>query len=166
MNSKQGLVILCSVLLFAAGCAAPKTVRMTTSFDEKAHQEYTREGQYTVAGQAFLQRKGVGIVTCAGYQITLAPNTEFFREMVEVYRNVRFPDVDPGLYKDYYRRATCDANGDFLFENVPSLSWFVVSDAAWFPGRTQGALLLKKVDVTRDQKVLLSDGDYVTYVGE
>lgn len=166
MNCKQGLIILCSVLLFTVGCTAPTKV-MTQKFDEQVHQKYTSEGKYTITGQAFLQRKGGGgVVTCAGHQITLAPNTAFFREMVEVYRNVRFPDVDPGLYKNYYRRATCNAQGDFAFENVPSLPWFVVSDAAWFPGRTQGALLLKKVDVTRDQKVLLSDGDYVTYVGE
>ena len=167
MKSKQGLVVLFSALLVVAGCSAPKKVRMTTKFDKQAHQEYTQEGQFTVSGQAFLQRKGVGgIVTCAGHQITLAPNTEFFREMVEVYKNVRFPDVDPGLYRDFYRTATCDASGHFVFEKVPSLSWFVVSDAAWFPGRTQGMFLLKQVDVTRNKKVLLSEGDYVTYIGE
>ena len=86
--------------------------------------------------------------------------------MVEIYRNLRFPDVSPDLNKDYYRRATCNAGGDFVFENVPSLPLFVVSVAAWFPGKTKGALLLKKVDVTRNQKILLSDGDFVTYVGE
>ena len=165
MKCKQSLIILCSVLLFTVGCTAPKKV-MTQKFDEQAHQEYTRDGKNTISGQAFLQRKGGGVVTCAGHQITLAPNTEFFREMVEVYRNVRFPDVNPGLYKDYYRTSPCNVQGGFVFEDVPSLPWFVVSDAAWFPGKTQGALLLKKVDVTRDQKVLLSNGDFVTYVGE
>ncbi len=40
---------------------------------------------------------------------------------------------------NHNRNAACDADGNFVFENVPAKSWYVIADLTWIIPTQPGA---------------------------
>ena len=79
----QKLIII-PILFLLAGCATAykQPMVMHHSFSLADYQDYQKTGQGSISGQAFLKQKGGGIVTCAGNDVFLVPDSGYFRELL------------------------------------------------------------------------------------
>jgi len=158
-------------LTVLAGCAVPKPqqppeFQVGVPFDQAAARRSIEPGPNTVRGSALLRQRGGGIVSCAGLDVRLIPDTEYAsRRMSILYASeeagfisismplVRFaPDLPE--YMSTTRVAKCDAQGNFVFERVADGSFFVVTRITWGVGySTEGGSLMKRVSVSGGQSV-------------
>jgi hypothetical protein len=157
-------LLISSVL---AACAPPEQ-RMSTTFNPDEYVPFAQPGTATVAGQAFLRQQGGGVVTCAGSDVLLFPNTAYIREAIAIMKSGATPTGMPTMsdprMKGAGRRQQCNAQGNFKFENVPEGNWFVASEVKWAVGYArQGGSLVQEIHtspgVTTD--VLLTDRDLI-----
>ena len=103
------------------------------------------EGTGEFEGQAYPRQSNRGVVTCAGYTVSLVPVTTYsterigklYGDTISGFSNSRKladwnlfdpPDSD---YLEQMRQTTCDANGAFKFVDVPDGDFFVLIDVAW-----------------------------------
>jgi putative lipoprotein len=152
------------VLTLGLNACAPipmRTVAISAPFDEQQAQEMLKEGNNTVKGNAFLRQRGGGVVTCAGSEVNLIPATAYAKERITALyggdeglrmarRNVRF-DPDVPAYRKLLKTATCDARGDFEFENVADGEFYVQTKVSWEVGSSifpEGASILQKVSLS------------------
>ena len=170
------LIASCIVAMAVAACSMRQPVepvQMQTKFDYGAHKPYTQAGTNTIKGQGFLRQQGGGIVTCAGNEVYLMPATSFFREAanhVLAGKNPQFGNViDPAkadpAYKAMLKQSQCDAQGNFIFSNLPNGNWLVVTAVTWTVGYSrQGGNLVREVNVTNGEtaQVLLTDKDFIS----
>lgn len=168
------LLIAC---LGLSGCPAATTpvqqsVSVTTPFSVDEHRGYMKPGVTTVKGQAFLRQQGGGVVTCAGKEVILNPATPFYRELYRIARSGAKPMIPPAPpeLEEHQRRTghgisrkgQCDAQGNFVFENIPSGRWMVATEVMWTVGyNPQGGTLVKEIDVPASGAVtaFLTDAD-------
>lgn len=148
------------------GCAGA-LVQIKTRYNAEEHAAYAAKGANSVSGQAFLRQAGGGTVTCAGIAAVLFPDTPFFQETVDIASRGAKPDLAgqsiPKQDRSPLRNTVCDAQGNFVMEEVPAGQWILVTEVRWMAGpySPQGGLLKKSVQV-RDgatNRFILSDGD-------
>jgi hypothetical protein len=61
------------------------------SFDPRGAAHIHQEGNNTITGEAFLRQNGGGVVTCAGYDVRLVPNTPYAsKRMYVIYGNCNY----------------------------------------------------------------------------
>ena len=158
-----------------AGCAArqplgqsaPQSVKMQTELNYSEHESYAKPGENRIRGQAFLKQPGGGVVTCAESRVLLLPATSYFREMIRHLGAGREPErpqtTYPGL-KNMIRKTQCDAEGHFLFEEIPDGAWFVLTQVNWVTddGKHGGVLIREvKLSSRRTTQVLLNERNLV-----
>ena len=169
------LAVAAAVVL--TGCApALKVVPVGVRWEPSMHlaAKQMEKGKNTINGSAFLRQAGGGVVTCAGSEVSLIPDTPYSRKRLSIlYGN---PDkgyrkhlsdyfgvtVDNAFesYDRYQHTTVCDAQGKFSFKNVADGSWFLQSEAIWtvpariFIDSLQGGYMVDRIDVkggeTRD----------------
>ena len=148
-----------SLLLFLLGCAS--TYNMTNIFDKEEVSWINQDGSSTITGQAFLNQQGGGVVTCAGKEVSLIPVTNYSSERMEAiygsteqgYKShswlttdVSFTPSTPAEFFTSQKKATCDAQGNFKFKEVPSgKEYFVLTKVRWIIDSSEqgGDLMLK-----------------------
>lgn len=171
--------VVCLVLpALATACVLPAppldnsrqfTQYLTVEFDAaQAEQLSARKGSNVIKGNGFLRQRGGGVVTCAGFEVFLIPATQYAAERFRaIYgavdqgfnaadRVVNFiPDL-PG-YHQHRRAARCDAQGNFVFDQVADGEYFVHVTVRWqVAGKEQGGALM--------QRATVSGGQVVTFV--
>lgn len=165
-------VVTCILLLSAciAGCAETPPVEIQTRFVGSEHDQYRQQGTGVIAGQGFLKQNGGGVVTCAGNQVVMFPATPFFEE---IYDNMvagrrvateQMGKVDP-IYRSIIKQTQCDAQGNFTFTELPSGSWFVITEVRWIvDGYRQGGSLARKISLSDGQheQLMLSNSNKVS----
>ena len=139
--------IFCCSLFFVllTGCFTT-TYDVKSSFDIKAASYVNQKGNSLIEGQAFLNQKGGGVVTCAGKNVSLLPVTEFASErMMILYKNIErgylnytaatMIQISPEAPPEYYstgRQARCDAQGNFKFKNLPAgKEFYITTTVMW-----------------------------------
>ena len=139
--------IFCCSLFFVllTGCFTT-TYDVKSSFDIKAASYVNQKGNSLIEGQAFLNQKGGGVVTCAGKNVSLIPVTEFASErMMILYKNIErgylnytaatMIKISPEAPPEYYstgRQARCDAQGNFKFKNLPAgKEFYITTTVMW-----------------------------------
>jgi hypothetical protein len=150
--------------------AAPEYIKMVSQFNEVEAKRLLRRGKNSIRGNAFLRQTGGGVVTCAGEKVFLVPSTEYTRERMtydysdategyhptpkllswEAYQAVKIPHEpkENSKYVKSMRETTCDARGDFEFNNVADGEFFVTTNVSWkVAGEEQGGGLMKRVSV-------------------
>jgi len=151
-----------SALLLIVGCVR-QPVQMQTKFDYSEHKPYADRGENTVKVQDFLRQQGGGVVTCAGSEAILIPNTPFFREAFKHYREIKKPQPAEKIspeFRSMVKRSQCDAQGNFAFHNVPDGSWFLFTPVTWqVRDSEQGGMLVREIKVANKEvtPVLLSE---------
>lgn len=166
------LTLLSASLLAAAlltgGCAQQRTpYTMVSTFDEADYLPYTRSGDSSLAGQAFLRQKGGGVVTCAGSTVILFPATAYTREAIFAMARGSQPintHQTEGRLTGAKRESRCDAQGKFAFSGLPSgLSWFVATEVKWQVGyAVQGGALGREMVIGPGaNEVLLAESDFL-----
>lgn len=158
---------------------AKPPIQISWSFDEKAAEEQIKDGSGTVVGNGFMRQQGGGVVTCAGSDVHLIPDTNYANERLKklygsdiypggttvrsitdivLYGDPKF-EPDPVTYRLFMRRTSCDAQGNFSFERVKHGRYYVVTGVLWQVGNSrQGGAMATMVNVTDDRpvKVIMS----------
>lgn len=155
------------LLIAVCGCAAqPQEQRIASTVTEAELAPYRRPGQALVKGQAFLRQQGGGVVTCAGETVQLSPLTMTMREQLQAVRSCKRPVVTGYVQIGplITRTTTCDAQGNFRFENVPAGDWVLITRIGWIvAGVQQGGAVAKEIAVPNKGQVetLLTDRERV-----
>lgn len=172
-------------LALAALCACympppqePETVRLETPFQPEQVAWATEAGSNRIEGTALLRTRGGEPRTCATLDVGLIPWSRHagermahlygslkggFNPIGELGRHPRWAKDEPAFY-DSVRRAKCDAEGRFEFDELPDGEWFVEAVVTWeaprvnFSGGPQGGTLMQRVKLEggRTQKLVLT----------
>lgn len=131
------------------------------AFREGEYAAYANTGTASVAGQALMRTRGGEVMTCAGRQVVLIPDTEYTAEAITL-RHQYFPTrqvapMDPQLVK-YVRQGICDAQGGFLFESLPAGKYFIFSDITWEIPSLTGSWGVQTTGGTTFARFALADG--------
>jgi hypothetical protein len=169
---RKSFIACLSGFVFLAGCMEPMIVEPTVPFDATAASFANKKGRATISGQAFLRQRGGGVVTCAASEVSLIPDVEYSRQRMEgMYGSVekgytpagvlnRIPPAKSDAYNKSGKNTTCDAQGNFSFENISNGEYFVVTTVGWQVSEytQEGGALMQHVSVSngRNVKVLLS----------
>lgn len=160
-------VVLSGVLaLLVSGCVAPSPqrasapLRISAVFDAAAARDAIKDGPHTISGSAFMRQRGGGVVTCAGYEVSLIPVNAYAETRISYLyaeRNAGFRpvsadrlafDPDPPEYQELRRQTKCDQRGEFRFEAVADGEYFVIAVVIWEAGKSaQGGTLFTRVKV-------------------
>lgn len=140
------LISLIIISFLLSGCyLTTENYQIKSSFSSPDVSWISEEGDATITGQAFLNQKGGGVVTCAGKQVNLIPKTTYSSERInKIYGslskgykdyyavNIVFEPSTPQNYYTYQRKTICDAQGNFKFKNVPSnKEYFIITVVTW-----------------------------------
>lgn len=120
------------LLAFAGGCTLEPTHQVLTPFLDNDYQLWRQSGPYTVAGQAFYKQPGGQVFTCAGESVSLMPLTGYNMELSKLLETGKgFPPNYERRAHKYDKKAMCDGSGKFAFENLPALSWLLITRVTW-----------------------------------
>ena len=149
-------------LVFLAG--AVTTIQLDSTFDVDSVKWIRGSGNSSVSGKAFLKLRDGTERDCAGFNVELLPVATYSSERIfHTYGNNRAGQVllednppqfspDAPGYHEYVLKGTCNAQGEFRFEKVPTGDYFVMVFIIWeLPGldppvKTGGALM-KRIHV-------------------
>lgn len=125
--------------LATAGCQ-PQRAASTVAFSAEEAAFIKKPGKGVITGHAFRTRSNGVVVNAAGEVIRLIPSTGFTRErFAQLYGNRKFLPVarypvedkpDPG-YAEATRTVKSEANGRFIFQNVPPGSYYLTAQVVW-----------------------------------
>ena len=156
------------MLLPLFGCLT-SNYDMTTVFNKDEVSWINDKGSSTITGQAFLNQKGGGVVTCAGREVSLIPVTVYSTERMKaifksdqkgyygndtyVYPKIVFNPSAPTEYFNSKRTTLCNAQGDFKFVDVPAnKEYFILTNVSWEVAyEPQGGSLMIKVKTTENE---------------
>jgi hypothetical protein len=136
------------------------------TYSETEFRRYERPGDATLTGQALLHDQG-GAIPCTGQPVLLFPRTRSFERVVELARMNAHPMVPETMdprFDAITRRATCDAEGNFVFKGLPRAKWYVFTRVRWSAGDAglEGADLIGEADTSAGAaRVVLGDGNRV-----
>jgi hypothetical protein len=142
-------LFLLALIVIMIGCAAqqPSVIWLHTKFDP-AQAAYSREkGENVIKGQGFMRTRGGEIRTCAGSRVSLVPITDYSEERMMYLYNIpsssetrytpwheryktTFAYTDPE-YEKFFITTYCDAQGNFLFENIADGDYFLATRVMW-----------------------------------
>lgn len=148
-----------------AGCAVPyqnpQAPARRMAFPEAEYLALPKTGNATVKGQAFLTTKGGDVKLAAGKRIILNPVTSYSLEWYErsYVPAVRMEEADAKL-DTYIRAQVADANGRFVFKNVPAGEYFITTTITWevptgYQGtvKVEGGIVAKRIKVNAGEEV-------------
>ncbi len=134
-------------------------------FIEEEHKSYLKLGSNTVTGQGFLTQNGGGVVTCAGQNVLMYPDTEYFNQRdSDIAKGCQLPN-ESNVTNNFFKSSQCDAQGNFDFYKIPAGNYLISVNVSWnvssiksignyyyTDNQTQGGPLRKKVTV-RDGEI-------------
>ena len=120
------------------GCAERAASTIAFSTEEAAFIK--KDGKSTVTGHAFRTKATGVVVNAAGQLVRLIPATAFARERFsslfggsKYLAHSHYPrddNPDPA-YGEYTRTTKAEANGRFVFRNVPPGAYIVTTQIIW-----------------------------------
>lgn len=164
------LLLIASLVLISCGPQTQK-IEVSVPFDRSAAAYINKKGTAKISGQAFLRRRGGGVVTCAGQNVYLFPATDYANERMmgiygttgKGYRSAKSAGYNEAESEDYYsynRQTTCDAEGDFEFSGVADGDYYVTASVLWQVNDYyyEGGNLMESVSIRngKSAKVLMS----------
>jgi hypothetical protein len=131
VTQRIGATIVMACL--AAGCVT--TEPLVIPFDSSEFDSYDVRGEGQIRGSAFVKFASGATANCANESVFLAPGTSYIRK---VDNAIRQSNPKPGLasflsrYQDSsqpnaLRKAVCDENGEFEFDQLPAGEWYVLT---------------------------------------
>lgn len=120
-----------SLLVMVASLAAC-AMAPTIPFSDADFRSYVGDGSSNLQGSAVLTTVAGGVRTCAGFPVLLAPATAYDREVVKLFGfELNTAKRQAGPAAKYWRETNCDGAGNFVFNDVPSGTWIVITEASW-----------------------------------
>ncbi len=105
----------------------PQPYVIQTPFNDADFAPYAGTGNANIAGEAYVRLPDGRVVTAAGSEVVLVPDTPYTRELLEPARSGRYAGVanfHPNYYR-YRRATTADDRGFFRFTRVPAGSYIL-----------------------------------------
>lgn len=144
------------VLISLMGCASgytPPPLTPATESSEAEYGSYLVSGTSTFSGQAFLTQVSGGVIKGAGRQVTLDPatstGTDWWNNAGRYwgYRTVIPNSVN---FIKARRVTTADAEGRFVFKNIPAGMYYVRTEVTWVISdySTQGGVVGRLVEIS------------------
>ncbi len=161
------VLINVAMVILLAGCAAPKTVTLTNSFDPDAVAWASKKGTAKLVGSAVIQTTGGIPRTCAGRQVALVPVSTYSSERVlNIYGSTakgyvsRQPNMERvPAYEATFRLTACDGQGAFEFDDLPAGEFFAITQVVWQAREyvVEGGVLMLRVSVEdgKTKKIVL-----------
>lgn len=133
MKNRAFTILLASSLIGVLGACAPAHVAVQTPYDASQYVSFRSSGANAIRGQAFLLKRGGGVVTCAGRPVFLSPDSPYFREIATIAVSGSKPDFPHGRGgpEDVVRHTICDAQGNFGFANLPDGNYILLANVRW-----------------------------------
>ena len=148
-NTMFGKVVLLFTTMGLAGCATPvPMVQMTDppppAFDQVAW--VNQPGTGVITGQGFETTRGGDVKTCAGRSVYALPTNAHQQgafadqavldlAMVDVLNTegLDYEGFDAPVITSMpqLRTTSCDAQGNFEFDNMPAGAWTLATSVAW-----------------------------------
>lgn len=168
---KKKLFMLLPLFFLEACQLYPKIqiYNIKSPFDEKEAEKLMKPGKNTIIGNSFLRMRNGGIITCAGYKVTLIPVTAYAEErMLMLYNNktkgfnplvyngqhLRKYQFEPewAAYSDFTKETMCDSSGNFKFNNIADGSFYILTNVNWetpsqYNTIMNGGTLMEKITV-------------------
>lgn len=155
-------------VLMIAACAErkPPMVTMTNPITAEQVALYKEGGTGRISGQAFLRKDSGGVVTCAGSEVFLMPDTVSTREVVERMRDGKVADMRIGgerpskLFPHAFKKRWCDRYGSFRFDQLADGAWIIMTAVHWRANyQEHGSVIVGYVDVEKDaaQDIVLTE---------
>jgi hypothetical protein len=159
-----------TMVLATGASSAPVQLSSTFSIDEV---RWVRgSGDSTVSGKAFLKLRDGSVKNCAGFNIELLPVAAYSSERIfktygsneagQVLLEDNPPKFTPDVkeYHEYLLKSSCDAGGEFRFEQVPAGNYYVMAFIIWdvegsTPPSKAGGGVMKRIQVTSGSHVLV-----------
>lgn len=124
-------------------------------------------GTGKIAGSALLRTRGGDVKTCGALTVRLVPSFAYSDDRIRLaygntdngvllaYNSRNFAKASPEFDK-LVRSTTCDASGNFEFEDLPAGTYYVVAQVYWsIPGpyasQIEGGFVMQRVDVAADK---------------
>ena len=167
------LALVATLCLILTACGGVEVTEVPRPNFDPAVASFALEGdgQTEVSGSAFARQRGGGVVSCAGSDVWLLPDTPFFRWATT--RVVTTDTTTSALIgggadtsadwpiatrlqdtMEYARQSQCDIDGRFRFPAVPAGRYFVATVITWTVGTQQGGVALEPVMVTNQDTLL------------
>jgi hypothetical protein len=159
-----------SAAWLVALAAAVSTIQLDSTFSVDEVSWVREPGDATVSGKAFLKLRDGTQRSCAGFAMELLPVATYSSErIIRTYGNNRAGQVllednppkftpDAPGYHEYLLKSSCNAQGEFTFQNVPPGDYFVMAFIIWDvaganpPAKTGGAVM-KRIHVDPHAKL-------------
>ena len=160
------LLMMISGLL--AGCATgPQKIAIQASLDRSQAQTLLSEGTNTIRGSALIRQRAGGVVSCAGRDVVLIPETAYASERMQALygntqrgynpafggRRVNLENGDSADYAKLTKRTQCDAQGFFKFEKIANGNFYVATVINWQVSDyfQEGGSLMQRVSVSNGE---------------
>ena len=173
-----------AVMMISACATTPTVAEITVPFDAEKEFRAITDGPNTIIGSALIQQSGGGIVHCGGDEVLLVDATDYSSELVmQVFastdtgyvraRNLWFDQVRTiretivhavNVHPDWWqatRLTLCDAQGEFVFDNVADGAYFLLVSVVWVAGRyssIQGGTMMLRIEISggKPHRVVIS----------
>lgn len=135
---RVSLAIMIALLL--GGCQQTQRHAATVAFSAEEAAFIRKPGTGVITGHAFRTRSTGVVVNAAGEVVRLVPVTAYASErFTQLYGTrkflpvARYPanDVVDPAYAELTRTVKTEANGRFVFENVPPGQYYVTTQVVW-----------------------------------
>lgn len=143
---------------------------ISAQFDSQEWHYCEGIGTCGLVGLAFLMTRDGEEKTCAGQNVYIMPYNNYTKEILDVKKtgtHSGFSNTDPRLRK-HIRITTCDADGDFEFNDLPDGWWIISTRVEWQVAvgsvmEKHGGQLMKPVDIKdgSTKKIYLTSDDRV-----
>ncbi len=162
------LAIAAAAMMLSACATAPSPP--VAHFDPASVAWAKKPGPNAIAGIARVEAENGKLRTCASLPVRLAPDSSYTRERVErLYgdSDAAFVDAEraqrvraqPGAsvtkaYEKSLKASVCDANGRFVFKNLPDGTYYVMAPVVWrnkIGEVTEGGFFMQRITVRRGE---------------
>jgi hypothetical protein len=160
---KKLIGLSCFTIMLTLACTSNNVVVNRIPFPEAEYANLHVTGTGVVRGQVSLVAQGGDVMVAAGNRVTLNPVTSYSSQWYEsAHLKQPLADFDSRI-KAYVREVDADAEGRFIFANVPEGEYFLSTPLVWeapWPVRRASSVALQGRFIA--QKVSIQEGREVT----
>lgn len=160
----------CLFLFNISPCLASEPIKLSSSFNEDEVNWIKGKGGSSVSGTASIKLESGVNKGCASFKVELLPVASYSNERIfktygnnvggQILISQNPPKFEPDV-KEYHElviATTCDAKGEFQFNDVPQGDFYILAFIIWNEERdgvskTLGGAVMRKIQVKENSKL-------------